>query len=258
MIEPEPCSRITDAACRRPFQQPFRCTDDLVELILCHVPHRRVACDSGVVDHHVECSEKVDSRGDRSCHFLAVSYVATDGLDRIAPPVLPASLLLQLLHLYLANPVDSRMDMSSMNAEAASINVCPGRRLAIWGRAARNRSACGSLSTSQSKRISSNTAPSSAPITRSTFKHAETLSLADSAISPSPSRRSTTSEALAIPASMCSTGLAPESCPPYRAASSIVNSCPRTATVMPRVAGRASTSNCSRREEITEPPRRNP
>ena len=64
-IAPRPCSRITAAAARVPFQVPLRMyRDDLVELLFRHLPQGGVPCDAGIVDHDVQGSELLDSCGD--------------------------------------------------------------------------------------------------------------------------------------------------------------------------------------------------
>lgn len=55
--------------------------DHLVELVLRHRSHGRVARDPRVVDHHVERAEVVDSAGDERAHVGRTGYVAARGRD---------------------------------------------------------------------------------------------------------------------------------------------------------------------------------
>ena len=60
-IAPRPCSRMTAAAARVPFQVPLRCTAiTSVELFFGHLPHGGVAGDAGVADHDVQAAELLD------------------------------------------------------------------------------------------------------------------------------------------------------------------------------------------------------
>ena len=50
--------------------------DHLIELFLGHLAHRRVAGDSGVVDHDVQRAEPVDGRADQCIDVVAGCHIA--------------------------------------------------------------------------------------------------------------------------------------------------------------------------------------
>ena len=65
--------------CRQPGAVPGSLqmhVDDLIELLFGHLAHRRVAGDSGVVDHDVQAAEVVDGGRDESLHLGGLRHIA--------------------------------------------------------------------------------------------------------------------------------------------------------------------------------------
>ena len=62
--------------------------DDLVELLLGHLAHRRVAGDARVVHHDVETAEVFDRRGDQRVDLVGLGHIAPHSQGGIAPELL--------------------------------------------------------------------------------------------------------------------------------------------------------------------------
>ncbi len=53
--------------------------DDLIELLLGHLAHRRVAGDPGVVDHDVQAAEPLHRGGHQRVDLVGLSHVTAHG-----------------------------------------------------------------------------------------------------------------------------------------------------------------------------------
>ncbi len=53
--------------------------DDLIELLLGHLAHRRVSGDAGVVDHDVQTAEALDRGGHQRVDLVGVGHIAAHG-----------------------------------------------------------------------------------------------------------------------------------------------------------------------------------